>query len=331
MSDGGLGRTGQMYNNITMKKVCIVVPCFNEQDNVDVLYDELDKVFAASQLDVSWSIIFVDDGSLDDTAKRLRQISKRHKNTTAIILARNYGHQTALLAGLEQADGDAVISMDADLQHPPRLVPKLIELWQAGNEVVYTVRKKTEDEKVLKKLTSKVYYWLFNKMAEIKLEDGSADFRLYDRKALDALLRYKEKSLFLRGMISQLGYKQVAVDYEASKRLHGESSYSLKKMLILARDGITSFSRKPLRMAIYVGSIFALLSLIYVVYAIVLSLLGVGVHGWASLVAGIFLMGGIQLMFLGIIGEYIGQIYTEVKNRPRYNVSSVYVGGKEVV
>ena len=306
-----------------MKRVCVVVPCYNEQENVTLLYERLLVVFA-KQRDISWNILFVDDGSADETTTVVKKLIGKHDNIALIELSRNYGHQAALIAGLEHAEGDAVISMDADLQHPPELIPELLKLWDEGAEIVYTVRQDTEAVPLMKKLSSKLYYRLFNVFADISLVEGSADFRLYDASVIAVLNRYQERSIFLRGIVTQMGFKQQSVVYSAGQRHAGKSSYSLKKMLQLARDGITSFSVRPLRFAIYIGILFAVAAMCYVVYALLQALRGASVHGWASMTAGIFLMGGIQLIFLGVIGEYIGQIFNEVKRRPRYAVRKLY-------
>jgi len=312
------------------KRVAVVVPAYNEEANIPIIYKELKKILESLPIG-HWTVVFVDDGSHDKTLGILRALAEKEKGSVNYIsFSKNFGHQTALKAGLDYvADGfDLAITMDADLQHPPKLIPKLFGLWEQGYDVVYTVREATDDATFLKNVTSWLFYKLFRVLTDIHLEKGAADFRLYDRKVLEALSQYKESNLFLRGVVSHLGFNQISIPYKAESRRAGQSSYSFKKMFTLATNGITSFSTIPLRLAVYVGFIFSLASVIYGLYVLVAWIFNSSVilPGWASIAAGLSFLGGSQLMFLGVIGIYIGKIFDEVKNRPVYLVKEAKLG-----
>ena len=237
------------------------------------------------------------------------------------MLSRNYGHQLALTCGLDYADGDAVITMDGDLQHPPELVPDLLRLWEDGNEIVQTIRLSTENVSFMKRFSSAVYYKLINIMSKVEITPGGSDFRLMDQKAVEAFRLYRERARFIRGLINTLGFKVAKVEFVAPPRFAGQSKYSLRKMLHFALDGITSFSNLPLRWAFYCGVFCGLCSLMvlghvfYVKYVI-----DDAVPGWATMTASVLFLGGIQLVGIGILGEYIGRVFEEVKQRPLYLV-----------
>jgi len=303
-----------------LKKVSIVVPVYNEEDNLREFHKRITEVMSKEPYD--YSIVFVNDGSSDGSAVILNELAKEDAHVEAYLLSRNYGHQMALTCGLDNADGDAVVTMDGDLQHPPEIVPQLLRLWEDGNEIVITKRMATEDAGFFKNLTSSAYYKLINTMSKIEITPGGSDFRLMDRIAVDAFKEYRERARFIRGLISTLGFKVATVEFVAPPRFAGHSKYNLRKMLHFALDGITAFSNLPLRWAFYIGLVFGIFSiglLGHVLYVKFIS--NDAVPGWATTVASVLLLGGIQLVGIGILGEYIGRIFEEVKHRPLYLVS----------
>lgn len=309
-------------NNETL--ISIVVPLYNEEPNILRLYEEIRKEMDALLMD--FELILVDDGSSDGSANVARAINRDDERVKLISFARNFGHQVALTAGLEHAIGSAAIVMDADLQHPPHVIPRLIEKWKDGYDVVNTIRDSTVDASVLKRLTSNGFYQLINRLIERPIVPNAADFRMMDRKVIDCLNNMPERNRFVRGLISWIGFRQTAIHFVAGKRNAGETKYSFKKMLRFALTGITSFSTKPLRIATYLGFLSALACVPYALWAVYLALsTDAAVDGWASLIVAIIFFGGVQLTCLGIVGEYVGRIYEEVKGRPLY-VTQAKVG-----
>jgi len=299
-----------------MKKISVVIPVYNEQDNVPLLILALKKVFAA--LPYNYSLIFVDDGSTDDTINVLKELSQQNDNIFFINFSRNFGHQNALKAGVDLADGDCIISMDGDLQHPPELLPTILHKWEEGYDIVYTIRKDHLEMPKMKRKTSQIFYRILNSLSDIELESGTADFRLIDRKVADVLRTFTEADLFWRGLVKWLGYNQIGIEYEPEERKRGNSKYTYKMMMQLALKGITSFSIKPLGIAIYLGFSFSLFSILYLPYALISYFYGHTVSGWASLIVTIAFFGGLQLMILGIIGLYLGKLFIQSKQRPHY-------------
>lgn len=301
------------------KLISIAVPVYNEQDNIDILYREIVKNMEA--LPYRFELIFVDDGSKDATALVLDRLTQQDSRVRALLLARNYGFQTALTCGMENAEGDAVITMDGDLQHPPALLPDLIAHWESGAEVVQTVRKNTEGVSWFKKFASRAFYQLINAISKIHIVEGGSDFRLLDRKVVLSFRRFGERAKFIRGIISSIGYRQVTVEFIAPPRKAGVSKFSLGKMLHFALDGITAYSRLPLRIAFYMGLLWGFGSFILLGHVLYIKFFTEeAVPGWATTSASIFLLGGVQLVGLGIVGEYVGRIFEEVKQRPLYLV-----------
>ena len=301
------------------KLISIAVPVYNEQDNIDVLHQEIVRYM--EPLPYRFELIFVDDGSKDATPLVLDRLTQQYARVRALILARNYGFQTALTCGMENADGAAVITMDGDLQHPPSLLPELIRRWEAGAEIVQTIRKDTEGASLLKKLTSRFFYKMINVISKIHITEGGSDFRLLDRKVVLSFRRFGERAKFIRGIISSIGYRQEFVEFVAPPRLAGVSKFSLGKMLHFALDGITAYSKLPLRIAFYMGLLLGLGSFFLLGHVLFIKFFTEeAVPGWATTSASVFLLGGLQLVGLGIVGEYVGRIFEEVKGRPLYLV-----------
>ena len=303
--------------NAGQKLISVAVPVFNEQDNIDALYREVVRYL--EPLPYRFELIYIDDGSKDATPLVLDRLTQQDSRVRAIILARNYGFQTALTCGMENADGDVVITMDGDLQHPPSLLPQMIARWESGAEVVQTIRKSTEGVSWFKNLTSSCYYQLINAISKVHIVEGGSDFRLLDRKVVLGFRRFGERAKFIRGIISSIGYKQEYLEFVAPPRRAGKSKFSLGKMLHFALDGITGYSKLPLRIAFYMGLLLGLASFVLLGHVLYIKLFTEdAVPGWATTSASIVLLGGLQMVGLGIVGEYVGRIFEEVKQRPLY-------------
>jgi glycosyltransferase involved in cell wall biosynthesis len=298
--------------------ISVVVPVFNESGNIDALINRINSSLQ-SELN-TFEVILVDDGSSDNTANEIKGATEKHNHIKALLLSRNFGHQVALTAGIQHAAGDVVITLDGDLQHPPELIPTLIEKAKEGFDIVNTIRLETEGEGTTKKITSKGFYRIINRLSDVKIVEGAADFRLMTRKAVDAFLQLNEKDRFTRGLVSWMGFNQAFVPYEAAKRSVGKSKYTMSKMMRFALDGVTSFSSKPLRISFYLGLITSLFALIYAAYAITNHFLGDTMPGWTSILVVVLFLGGVQLISIGIIGEYLARVYNESKARPLYFV-----------
>lgn len=303
------------------KLVSIVLPAHNESGNIGIINERIDSCFPYNLYDLE--IIFIDDGSTDDTLAKIENLKCSNCRIYYIELSRNFGHQNALKAGLDYANGDCIISMDCDLQHPPEIISKLLEKWAEGFDIVYTRREECENLSYLKRKSSNAYYNLVSWLSDIKIEKGSSDFRLIDRRVADVFSRFKENDLFIRGLIKWIGFKQVGIDYFPDLRHSGSSKYTFGKMLNFAFNGITSLSIRPLYLAVYLGFILSLLSLLYLPY-VVWSYYYSGhyAYGWGSVILTIVFFAGIQLCVLGIIGIYIGKMFMQVKDRPLYIVKS---------
>ncbi|WP_312335526.1 glycosyltransferase family 2 protein [Anaerospora hongkongensis] len=297
--------------------ISIVVPVFNEEENIDNFYTEVCKSMA--DLQYPFELIFVDDGSRDATPLILDRLANYDKRVRALILARNFGHQIALTCGLDYANGDAVITMDGDMQHPPAMLPLLIAKWEEGYEVVQTIRTCTEGVSWFKKLTSRLYYKVINSVSNVHINEGGSDFRLLDKAVVASFRRFRERARFIRGMVSAIGYRQTLVEFTAPRRYAGKTKFSLKNMLHFALDGITAYSKLPLRIAFYIGVLCALGSFILTIHVLYIKVFTQqATPGWATIAASILLLGGLQLAGLGVIGEYVGRIFEEVKQRPLY-------------
>lgn len=302
-----------------MKKIAIVIPSFNEESNLIVMLEALKNV--CSKMNYSFSFVFVDDGSSDKTISILKELSVKENNLFYVELSRNFGHQNALKAGIDLVKDthDAIISMDGDLQHPPALIPTIISYWESGNDVVYTIREEDKNLSYFKNKTSNLFYKLMNKLADVKFEPGTADFRLIDRKVAEVFSNLNENELFIRGLINWLGFTQIGIPYKPHARFSGQSKYTLSKMIRFAIQGITSFSTKPLYFAIVLGiSLTSFAFLFYLIYILYSLYFGHVISGWTSVISTIVFFGGLNLSILGIIGIYIGKIFIQSKNRPNY-------------
>ncbi len=297
----------------------VIVPCFNESEVIRHTHERLSAALEAITPD--YEIIYVDDGSRDNTAELLRDIQNGAARARVIRLSRNFGHQIAVSAGLEYARGQAVVLIDADLQDPPEVIAAMVAKWREGFHVVYGQRTERTGETKFKLWTAQAFYRLINRLSEVPIPLDTGDFRLMDRRVVDALLRMRERHRLLRAMTSWVGYNQTAVPYSRAERFAGTSKYPLRKMLALALDGIVSFSAVPLKIVTSVGLAFSALSVLGIVYALAQRLWTDNwVPGWTILFIAVMLIGGLQFIFLGVIGEYIGRIYSEAKDRPLFLV-----------
>jgi len=306
--------------------ISVVVPALNEQELLNELYKRLSN--SLDNIDKDYEIIFVDDGSTDETLNLLKELNRNDQRVKSISFSRNFGHQTAISAGLSFSSGVAVIIMDADLQDPPEILPKFIEKWKAGYKVVYGIRR-FRKEIMFKRVAYKVFYRVLKSISRIDIPLDAGDFCLMDRKVVDIINGLPERARFVRGLRSWAGFSQIGLEYERDRRLAGKAKYDLYKLLKLAIDGIISFSDFPLRMAIAIGSIVSTLSIIYAGYITYLRLFSIyEIPGWATIVVAITFLGGVQLIMLGVLGSYISRIFDEVKARPLYIISET-VGFEE--
>ena len=308
-----------------MTKLYLAIPCYNEEavlrDSAGKLLNKYDNMMKEGKITSDSKIVFIDDGSKDKTWSIIKELHNENHVFQGIKLSRNRGHQNALLCGLMtlKDKADAVISIDADLQDDINTFDEMVEKYEQGCDVVYGVRSKRETDTFFKRFTAEAFYKILNKMGA-KVIFNHADFRLMSKRALEAFSLYKETNIFLRGMVPLIGYKSDVVKYERSERLAGESKYPLKKMLALAWEGITSLSIQPIRMITWLGGIVFAISIIMIIYSLVSFFVGAATTGWASTLCSIWAIGGLQLLAIGIIGEYIGKIYLETKQRPRFIV-----------
>lgn len=297
----------------------IIAPVFNERESLPTLYQRVKEVMDTSG--DSWELILIDDGSQDGSTAMIRELAKKDECVRPVIFARNFGHQIAVTAGLDYSRGQAVIIIDADLQDPPEVILELIQKWREGNEVVYAVRAEREGETWFKTFTASLFYRLIFRITDVKIPLDTGDFRLLDRQVVDVMNQMREKHRFLRGMSAWVGFKQVGVPYRRAARFAGSTKYPFRKMLKLAITAITGFSYFPLQVAMYMGFFSAGLSIIVIPIVIAMRLAGnEAFFGQASTLIAVLFLGGVQLICLGILGEYLGRIYDEVKGRPLYIV-----------
>lgn len=302
-------------NNNEELVISIIIPSFNEGGNIHPL---IDRINASISCNGRYEVIFIDDGSDDNTLEILRQLSEDAPNIHYISFTRNFGHQPALKAGLDYARGKAIIFMDGDLQHPPELINEMIDKWKSGYDIVNTIRVENKDLPYLKKVTSALFYRLINLLSDTKIVPG-ADFRLMDRTAVDVLKGFSENPQFMRGLIPWMGFSQITIPYHQESRLSGMTKYSTRRMLSFALEGITSFSVKPLYLSFLLGMLSCLIATIYCIYAITVRLFtDNALPGWTSILVSVLFLGGIQLVMLGILGEYLGKLFIQAKQRPHY-------------
>lgn len=296
----------------------VVAPVYNEEATIDEFHARV----CSSLEDVPFELVLVDDGSTDGTTAALDRLAAVDPRVRVVFLSRNFGHQTALTAGLDHARGNVVVMLDADLQDPPEVIVRMLDQWRAGCDVVYAVRQQRDGESRFKLATARWFYRLFDWLARVELEHNSGDFRLLDRAALNALLSMRERNRFLRGMTVWVGYRQAAVPYRRDARFAGKTKYTFPKMMRFSLDAISSFSHRPLQLATLFGFVISTVAFIGIPVVVVLRLLGSYLPGFSALTILVLLLGGIQLIAIGIIGEYVGRIYDEVKGRPLYVVRS---------
>jgi glycosyltransferase involved in cell wall biosynthesis len=299
-------------------KVSVVLPAFNEAGNILAVCAKLQTILSQYS---DYELVFVDDGSSDGTLDIIRELHAADARIGYLSFSRNFGHQQALKAGLEHADGDCVISLDCDLQHPPELIPQLIDKWLEGYDVVYTRRQDDPGVPLFKRVSSRAFYSLINKLSDVQIDPGAADFRLLDRKVAAVIKPLSDHFLFLRGLVAWLGFRQCAIPYLPGQRTWGHTKYSLGRMVRLAVNGVTSFSVRPLQLSTAIGAIISLLGLFYAGYAIFARLFtNRTVDGWTSVLVSVLLLGGIQLLTTGILGMYLGKLFVTSKSRPAYVV-----------
>lgn len=304
------------------KKISILIPCFNEEQSLLLLYPELKKL-ADSQESYVWEFLFVNDGSRDNTLEVLKGLRAQDERCCYVDLSRNYGKEVAMLAGFDYVTGDAMVIMDADLQHPPYLIPQMIEKWEEGYDDVYATRLSRGKESWLRKRLSLAYYRLLSSSTKVDVLPNVGDFRLLDRKCIEALKRLREQGRYTKGMYCYIGYKKTSVEFETQDRVAGESSMSYHNLMHLAMEGIVSYTTAPLRFASILGIAVALAAFVYMLYVLIRAAIwGDPVAGYPTLMVVILFLGGVQLLSLGILGEYLGRVFNESKNRPVYFVQS---------
>jgi glycosyltransferase involved in cell wall biosynthesis len=313
-----------------MQTIDIICPVFQEEETIELFHTKLSSVAEEFSSRYLCHIVYIVDPSRDRTEAILRDICSADSRVEIIVMSRRFGHQLALVAGMDHSRGDAVVMLDSDLQHPPELIPKLVEIWEDGADVVQCVRREGAEQNSLKRLMSRLFYRIFLQLGDVELPAGAADYRLVSRRVIDLLCAHvREHNPFLRGLISWVGFKIVYVPFTPAQRQRGTSKYGTSGLVNFALNGICSFSKVPLRFCIAAGCILAAMSILSAVVQLAIYFFGhFDVPGWASLFATISLIGGIQLIFLGVVGEYVGLIFDEVKNRPRYVVDRRYHSGR---
>lgn len=305
------------------KLLSVVVPVYNESEVINVFYERTKIVLDQLQA-LPYELIFVDDGSTDDSHEKLVSLVQTDDCVKVVKLSRNFGHQNAITAGIDVAKGDAVVLIDADLQDPPEMIKVFIEKWEEGYDVVYGVRKNRKGESKMKLITASIFYRLLKKLINIDIPIDTGDFRLMSRRVVEKFKELNEKDRFVRGLVSWLGFRQIGVHYERDERFAGKTKYPYKKMIKFALDGITSFSSIPLKLATLLGYVTSIFAFLYAINIFIQKLIGYTVEGLATVVIGMLFLGGVQLICLGIIGEYIGRIFNETKGRPLYVIDCIH-------
>ena len=304
------------------KLISILVPSYNEHESLPLLYDRLVKLID-EQIKYDFEVLFVNDGSKDDTLEIIKYLRKKDSRINYVNLSRNYGKETAMAAGFDYIKGDALIIIDADLQDPPELIPEMIKFWEEGYDDVYARRKSRKGESLLKKLTSWGFYRVLQSMTKIEIQKDTGDFRLLDRRCVEAIKKLRESQRYTKGLYSWIGYNKKEILYDRDPRIAGKSKWNYRRLVNLSIDGITSFTTSPLRWAAILGLLFSSVAFVYAMYIILKTLIfGIDISGYASTMAAILFLGGIQLVFLGLIGEYLGRAFYETKHRPLYFIDS---------
>lgn len=302
-------------------KISVVIPCYNEEEVISETFTRLLAVMKRINNKYDYELIFVNDGSQDETGTMLRDLAK-HPNVKVLNFSRNFGHQLAVTAGMDAATGEAVVLIDADLQDPPELIIEFIQKWEEGYHVVYAVRRKRDGETWFKKVTAGLFYRFLRRMTDVDIPLDTGDFRLMSREVVEVLNSIKERHRFIRGLVAWVGFKQIGIEYDRDKRFAGETKYTFKKMLKFSMDAITSFSFVPLKLASFLGILSAFLGVVGIIIALYLKLAtDYTLQGWTSLIIVMLFLGGMQLLILGVIGEYLGRVYDEIRKRPLYIVS----------
>lgn len=306
-----------------MKTLTILIPCFNEEDALPYLFERLRQLadIGMKQYNVSYTFLFVDDGSVDNTKNLIRAFSEEREDTGFIFLSRNFGKENAMLAGIDTVTTDGLVIIDADLQDPPELIGEMIHYWKQGYEDVYARRRSRRGESWLKRMTSRLYYRLLQQVSNVPIQIDTGDFRLLDRKCIDALRRLRESERNSKALFSWIGFNKKEILYDRDERVSGKSKWNYLKLISLAIDGFTSFTTVPLKLATWCGSIVSFAAIIYALYIIARTIiLGIDVPGYASIMAVMLILGGIELLTLGVIGEYLGRLFMQSKERPNYLV-----------
>jgi glycosyltransferase involved in cell wall biosynthesis len=315
-------------SGVTAPTLSVVIPIYNEAETIAELHRRLVAVLDGM---IDFEIVLVDDRSSDGSWDAMKAVAAADPRARLVRLSRNFGHQVAITAGLDTARGDAVVLMDGDLQDPPEVIPELVAKWREGHDIVYAVRAQRDGETAFKLLTARLFYWLLRRMAQVDIPENAGDFRLLSRRAAEAMRQMPERARFLRGMTSWIGYRQTGVEYRRDPRYAGETKYPLRKMLKFAVDAITSFSTVPLRVVSGLGLLMVVFCIGYLVYALVVRFATHNaVTGWTTVVVLVLLIGGIQMLSLGIVGQYIARIFEEAKNRPLYFIDELVEGEERV-
>lgn len=313
----------------TLKKISILIPAYNEQDVLRHLYERLNKL-AGENKNYAFEFLFVNDGSRDKTLEIIKAYAEKDPRVAYINLSRNFGKETAMIAGLDHANGDATVIIDADLQDPPELIPRMISYWEEGYDDVYAQRNSRAGESWFKKVTSTVFYKILQRSTNIPIQQDTGDFRLLDKRCVEALRQFRESQRYTKGMFSWIGYKKKEIGYDRDERLAGETKWNYLKLINLAIDGITSFTTAPLRISSVLGILVSLGAFIYIMYLVIRTIFfGTDLAGYPSMMAVILFLGGVQLLSLGVIGEYIGRIFNETKNRPLYFIEEYHASSHE--
>ena len=310
-----------------MKKISILIPAYNEQEVLGLLFDRLDKL-AASTKDYDFEFLFVNDGSRDNTLEIIKKQAKHDSRIAYVNLSRNFGKETAMLAGFDHVTGDATVCIDADLQDPPELIPEMIRLWEEGFDDVFARRRSRAGESFVKKITSRVYYKILQRSTRIPIQIDTGDFRLLDRRCIEALKQFRESERYTKGMFSWIGYKKKEILYDREPRAAGNVKQNYSILFNLAIDGITNFTTAPLRISTFIGAVVSLAAFVFIIYLVLRPLFGVATgDGYSSLMAVVLFLGGVQLLSIGVIGEYIARIFNETKQRPLYFVEEYHEAG----